>query len=138
MQEIIDKYDTAHSSYLLPIIKPSNNIDERKQYIYAAHNIKIAQIGSAANKVANIIGPTFKLIKQTCSEAEGMAAYIGIAADVIGFCNLLFSNITKNLGSTMEATVIWTTGLFPPFPCWLCWATRCAWSSPARLPMLWH
>ena len=70
---------------------------------YAAHNIKIAQIGSAANKVANIIGPTFKLIKQTCNEAEGMAAYIGIAADVIGFCNLLFSNITKNLGSTMEA-----------------------------------
>ena len=69
---------------------------------YAAHNIKIAQIGSAANKVANIIGPTFKLIKQTCSEAEGMAAYIGIAADVIGFCNKLISNITKNLGSTNE------------------------------------
>jgi len=70
---------------------------------YAAHNVKIAQIGSAANKVANIIGPTFKLIKQTCSEAEGMAAYIGIAADVIGFCNMLFSNITKNLGSTIES-----------------------------------
>lgn len=33
------KYDTLHSKYLLPIIKPLCNIDERKQYLYAAHNI---------------------------------------------------------------------------------------------------
>ena len=39
MQEIVDKYDTSQSNYLLPIIKPFSDIDERKQYIYAAHNI---------------------------------------------------------------------------------------------------
>jgi len=39
MQEIIDKYDTSGSNYLLPIIKPLNNIDERKQYINTAHKI---------------------------------------------------------------------------------------------------
>ena len=39
MQEIVDKYDTSQSNYLLPIIKPFGEIDERKQYIYAAHNI---------------------------------------------------------------------------------------------------
>ena len=39
MQEIVDKYDTSQSNYLLPIIKPFGDIDERKQYIYAAHNI---------------------------------------------------------------------------------------------------
>ena len=39
MQEIVDKYDTPNSCYLLPIIKPDSNFDERKQYIYASHNI---------------------------------------------------------------------------------------------------
>ncbi len=39
MQEIVDKYDTKNSVYLLPIIKPSSKTDERTQYIYAGHNI---------------------------------------------------------------------------------------------------
>ena len=39
MQEIVEKYDDPLSQYLLPIIKPFREVDERKQYIYAAHNI---------------------------------------------------------------------------------------------------
>lgn len=39
MQEIVDKYDTGSSIYLLPIIKPHSKKDERTQYIYAGHNI---------------------------------------------------------------------------------------------------
>lgn len=39
MQEIVDKYDTGNSVYLLPIIKPYSKTDERTQYIYAGHNI---------------------------------------------------------------------------------------------------
>lgn len=39
MQEIVDKYNTSHSIYLLPFIKPSSITDERKQYIYAEHNV---------------------------------------------------------------------------------------------------
>lgn len=39
MQEIVDKYDTESSIYLLPIIKPHSKKDERTQYIYAGHNI---------------------------------------------------------------------------------------------------
>ena len=39
MQEIVDKYDTEDSVYLLPIIKPHSKIEERMQYIYAGHNI---------------------------------------------------------------------------------------------------
>ena len=39
MQEIIDKYDTSQSPYLLPIIRQDCSVDERQQYIYAAHNI---------------------------------------------------------------------------------------------------
>lgn len=46
MQEILDKYDTSGSPYLLPIIrKPGEN--ERKQYLNAAHlvNNKLKEIG---------------------------------------------------------------------------------------------
>lgn len=39
MQEIVDKYNTSQSNYLLPIIKPHKDMEERKQYIYVAHNI---------------------------------------------------------------------------------------------------
>lgn len=39
MQEIVSKYNSPQSPYLLPIIKNSSGVDERKQYIYAAHNI---------------------------------------------------------------------------------------------------
>lgn len=39
MQEIVDKYDTESSIYLLPIIKSHSKKDERTQYIYAGHNI---------------------------------------------------------------------------------------------------
>lgn len=39
MQDILDKYDTTHSPYLLPIIQPHRQMDERRQYIYAAHKI---------------------------------------------------------------------------------------------------
>lgn len=39
MSEVLNKYDTSHSEYLLPIINPQSEYDERKQYIYASHNI---------------------------------------------------------------------------------------------------
>lgn len=39
MQEIIDKYNNPDSKYLLPIINPTSGVDERSQYIYAAHKI---------------------------------------------------------------------------------------------------
>ena len=46
MQEIVDKYDTRHSPYLLPIIKEQEG-DERRQYINASHliNNKLKKIG---------------------------------------------------------------------------------------------
>ena len=46
MQAIIDKYDTADSPYLLPIIKDMN-LNKRKQYKNAAHlvNNKLKKIG---------------------------------------------------------------------------------------------
>lgn len=39
MQEIVDKYETGNSAYLLPIISMNSSADMRRQYIYKAHNI---------------------------------------------------------------------------------------------------
>lgn len=46
MQDIIDKYDTTDSTYLLPIIK-NTNLDKRRQYKNAAHlvNNKLKKLG---------------------------------------------------------------------------------------------
>ena len=39
MQDIVNKYDTSQTQYLLPILNPYKNMEERRQYIYAGHNI---------------------------------------------------------------------------------------------------
>lgn len=47
MQEIVEKYDASQSNYLLPIIKPFSEIDERTQYQNAMYliNRKLKEIG---------------------------------------------------------------------------------------------
>lgn len=90
MQEIIDKYDTAHSNYLLPIIKPSNNIDERKQYIYAAHNI---------NRCLKIIGKEFGL-------SVSLTLYVArhAWASIAKSKNVPLSVISEGMGHDSEST----------------------------------
>lgn len=46
MQDIIDKYDTSGTPYLLPIVKDVNS-DVRRQYLNASHlvNVKLKKIG---------------------------------------------------------------------------------------------
>jgi integrase len=39
MHDLLKKYDTSNSIYLLPILKPAKDLDIRKQYQYSAHNI---------------------------------------------------------------------------------------------------
>lgn len=41
MQELIDKYDTSQSHYLLPIIRPLRHMDERRQYLYASRKVNL-------------------------------------------------------------------------------------------------
>lgn len=52
MQEIVDKYDTQNSEFLLPIINPLSKINHRRQYINAAHKI---------NQYLKIIGEKLQL-----------------------------------------------------------------------------
>ena len=90
MQEIVNKYDTSQSNYLLPIIKPFRDINERKQYIYAAHNI---------NRCLKIIGKELKLpIPLTLYVARH--AWASIAKSK----NIPLSVISEGMGHDSEAT----------------------------------
>lgn len=51
MQEIVDKYDTSGTDYLLPILNTNNLLQARKQYIYALHKVNryLKKIGEIFN-----------------------------------------------------------------------------------------
>jgi len=90
MQDILDKHDTSRSSYLLPIIKPSNEIDEREQYIHAAHNI---------NRCLKIIGKELGLsVSLTLYVARHAWASIAKSKHVP------LSVISEGMGHDSEAT----------------------------------
>lgn len=89
MQEILDKYDTTGSPYLLPIIK-NHEINERKQYLNAAHlvNNKLKEIG----KRLKIASPL------TIYRARH--AWASIARSK----NIPISVISQGMGHTSEST----------------------------------
>ncbi len=90
MQEIVDKYNTSRSNYLLPIIRPFGEMDERKQYIYAAHNI---------NRSLKIIGNKLGLnISLTLYVARH--SWASIAKSM----NVPLSVISEGMGHDSEAT----------------------------------
>ena len=90
MQEIVNKYDTSQSNYLLPIIKPFGDIDERKQYIYAAHNI---------NRCLKIIGKQLGL-------SVSLTLYVArhAWASIAKSKNVPLSVISEGMGHDSEAT----------------------------------
>ncbi len=90
MQEIVNKYDTSQSNYLLPIIKPFGKIDERKQYIYAAHNI---------NRCLKIIGKELGL-------SVSLTLYVArhAWASIAKSKNVPLSVISEGMGHDSEAT----------------------------------
>ena len=90
MQGIVDKYDTSQSNYLLPIIKPFSNIDERKQYIYAAHNI---------NRCLKIVGKELGL-------SVSLTLYVArhAWASIAKGKNVPLSVISEGMGHDSEAT----------------------------------
>ena len=90
MQEIVGKYDNPLSDYLLPIIKPSRDVDERKQYIYAAHNI---------NRSLKVIGCQLGL-------SVPLTMYVSrhAWASIAKSKNVPISVISEGMGHDSEAT----------------------------------
>lgn len=90
MQEIVEKYGISSSIYLLPIIRTDCDIEERKQYIYAAHNI---------NRCLKIIGRKLELsISLTLYVARHSWASIAKSK------NIPLSVISDGMGHDSEAT----------------------------------
>ncbi len=90
MQEIVDKYDTEGSAYLLPIISQHSKIEERMQYIYAGHNI---------NRSLKAIGRELKLsLPLTMYSARHSWASIAKSK------NIPMSVISDGMGHDSEAT----------------------------------
>ena len=90
MQRIVDKYDTSHSVYLLPVINPFSERDERKQYIYTAHNI---------NRCLKIIGRKLGL-----SVLLTMYVSRHARASIAKSKNIPLSVISEGMGHDSEAT----------------------------------
>ncbi|OUN73759.1 site-specific integrase [Barnesiella sp. An55] len=91
MQDIVDKYkfETESSVYLLPIIKPSRGND-RKQYIYAGHNI---------NRNLKIIGEKLGLM-------ASLTMYVARHswASIAKSKNIPLSIISEGMGHNSETT----------------------------------
>lgn len=94
------------AKYFEELLKEDPNNWEANFYTiyYAAHNIKIAQIGSAANRVSNIIDTVFGLIKETlATQEEQNAAKEEVADAVLNFASYLIPNATNHLGDSLES-----------------------------------
>ena len=90
MQGLVDKYPAVQSPYLLPIIRSSVGTAERKQYLYAAHNI---------NRSLKIIGLRLGLsLPLTLYVARH--AWASIAKSK----NVPLSVISEGMGHDSEAT----------------------------------
>ncbi len=90
MQEIIDKYDTTDSIYLLPIIKPNSKIGERRQYIYAG----------------NLINRSLKAIGQGLGLSVPLTMYVARHswASIAKSKNIPLSVISEGMGHDSENT----------------------------------
>ena len=90
MQNIADKYANDSSPYLLPIIDPNRALDERKQYIYAAHNV---------NKYLKVIG-----IRASISMPLTMYCARHSWASIARSKNVPLSVISEGMGHDSAAT----------------------------------
>lgn len=90
MQEIVDKYDTSQSIYLLPIIKPSSKTDARTQYLYTAHNIN-----RCLKKIGKQLGLTIPLTLYVARHAW---------ASIAKSKNVPLSVISEGMGHDSETT----------------------------------
>ena len=90
MQEILNKYDTAHSAYLLPIIHPSVTNEERRQYIYTSHNIN-----RSLKIIGNLLGLEMPLTMYVARHAW---------ASIARSNNIPLSVISEGMGHDSEKT----------------------------------
>ena len=90
MQKIVEKYNNPLSEYLMPIIQPQNDKDDRKQYIYASHRV---------NRNLKTIGKELGLVTPLTMYVS-RHAWASIARSK----NIPISIISEGMGHNSEAT----------------------------------
>lgn len=102
MQEIINKYDTVDTPYLLPIIKDIAK-DERRQYQNAAHliNRKLKMIGKLLN--LNVTLTTYVARHAWASIAKSKNISISVICEAMGHDS---ENTTKIYLASLDTSVI--------------------------------
>lgn len=90
MQEIVDKYYIPQSDYLLPIIKPYSHLEERSQYVYAAHNVN-----RSLKMIGNRLGLSVVLTMYVSRHSW---------ASIAKSMNVPLSIISEGMGHDSEAT----------------------------------
>lgn len=90
MQEIVDKYDTSGTDYLLPILNTNNLLQARKQYIYIGQRINY----------------NLKLISQRLQLSINLTMYVARHswASVAKMEKVPLSIISESLGHESEST----------------------------------
>jgi len=89
MQELIDKFDTSGTPYLLPILKSCNN-DERKHYKSEAH-----RINRNLKKIGKLLGLTISLTSYVARHSW---------ASIAQSKNIPISTISEAMGHDSETT----------------------------------
>lgn len=102
MQELIDKFDTTDTSYLLPIIRSSDK-DARKQYKNEAH-----QVNHNLKKIGNMLGLTISLTSYVArhswaSIAKSKNIPISIISEAMGHDS---ENTTRIYLASLDTTVV--------------------------------
>lgn len=103
MQDIVDKYDTSNSQYLLPIIDSHCNVDERKQYLRASQKVnyhlkKLGENISLQNSLTMYVAR-----HSWASIAKGKNIPISVISDSLGHNSELTTQIYL---STIDNNVI--------------------------------
>lgn len=103
MQEIVEKHKLPDSPYLLPIINPDSSINERKQYIYAGHNIN-KHLKVIGRKLGISIPLTMYCARHSwASIAKSKNVPLSIISESMGHDS---ENTTKIYLSTLDNTAI--------------------------------
>ncbi len=102
MQDIVDKYDTSDSIYLLPIIRSADK-DERRQYLNAAHliNDKLKRMGRELNLTIPLT--TYVARHAWASIAKNNNVSISIISEAMGHDS---ENTTRIYLTSLDTSVV--------------------------------
>ena len=101
-----DSQNAANFYQQLLMLEPNDWEANFYTTFYSAHNIKIAEMGSAAIRVSNSFDAVLRLVRQNVlNPVLQKAAALEISLRVISFKEMIISNFTSHMGSNYDMVV---------------------------------